>query len=92
MAKKRLHVKICGRVQGILFRGGTAREAAALGLTGFVQNNDDGSVEAVFEGEEEKLKKILAFCRKGPFGARVEKVEVEWGKYEGKFGDFSIVH
>jgi acylphosphatase len=92
MPKKRLHLIIDGLVQGVSFRWHALREASSLGLTGFVKNNPDGSVEAVFEGEEEKLKKILEFCRKGPSGARVEKIEVEWDKYEGKFRDFGIVH
>lgn len=90
MPKKSLHVIIHGRVQGVSFRWHVLREAAALELTGFVRNDSDGSVGAVFEGEEDALKKILGFCRKGPPGARVEAVEADWKNYSGEFEGFEV--
>jgi acylphosphatase len=65
-----------GRVQGVFFRDTTRRHAAALGVAGWVRNRPDGTVEAVFEGESEAVEAMLAFCREGPRGARVERVEV----------------
>jgi acylphosphatase len=70
--RKRLRVR--GRVQGVFFRGATERCARALGVTGWVRNCDDGSVEAVFEGAPERVAAAVAFCRAGPRGARVDDV------------------
>ena len=66
-----------GFVQGVGFRYATRTRAAALGLGGWVSNRPDGSVEAVFEGEEEAVESMVAWCREGPRGARVEAVDVE---------------
>ena len=87
--KARAHVFISGLVQGVFFRSSTCGEAQKLGVKGFVRNLPDGRVEAVFEGEKEKVEKIVAWCRKGPPTAWVEKVEVIWEEYKGEFRDFS---
>ena len=89
-AKKRVHVLISGKVQGVFFRYHTQQLAKKLGLNGWVRNTSNGKVEAVFEGEEDKIKKMLEFCKKGPALARVEKVEVKEEKFKGKFKDFEI--
>ena len=68
---KRLHLIIHGRVQMVAFRYSTRRKANSLGITGWVRNNSDGTVEAIFEGEEDKLKEILEYCHKGPMLAKV---------------------
>jgi acylphosphatase len=65
-----------GRVQGVFFRDTTRRQAAARGVAGWVCNRLDGTVEAVFEGEPEAVEALLAFCREGPRGAVVERVQV----------------
>jgi acylphosphatase len=90
MADKRLRVRIQGRVQGVWFRDSTRSQAVPLGLTGWVRNLPDGRVEAVFEGPEEKLKQILAWCHQGSSASRVDKVEAEWGEAGGEFTDFKI--
>lgn len=72
-------LKIHGRVQGVFFRAGTQKEAARLGLKGWVRNASDGSVEAVAEGERETLEKFIAWCHRGPPAAVVKKVDVTWG-------------
>ena len=72
----RRRVTVQGRVQGVWFRGSTERRARALGLSGWVRNRPDGSVEAVFEGSRGAVDAALAFCREGPPGARVERVDV----------------
>jgi acylphosphatase len=71
----RRRVVVHGRVQGVWFRGSTEREAHAAGVAGWVRNRADGTVEAVFEGPPEAVAKLLAFCRHGPRGAWVDRVE-----------------
>jgi acylphosphatase len=88
----RVHVFITGRVQGIFFRSETRNEANKHGVTGWVRNISDGRVEAVFEGEEEKVKKLVEFCKRGPPGARVAKVDIMWENYTGGFSDFEIAY
>jgi acylphosphatase len=62
-------------VQGVFFRATCAREASRRGVTGWVRNVADGSVEAVFEGEADAVEAMTAWCRRGPDGARVDGVE-----------------
>lgn len=90
MTKKRLHVYISGRVQGVFFRATTRRKASELGIKGWVKNLADGRVEAVFEGEEDKLKKILNWSHQGPSRADVDNVETHWKEYQGDFAGFNI--
>ena len=71
-----VHVRICGRVQGVGFRAWAERRANALGLSGWARNLQGGDVEAVFCGPAERVDAMLAACREGPRLARVEKVEV----------------
>ena len=82
----RRRVQVYGRVQGVWFRGATERRARVLGLAGWVRNRPDGSVEAVFEGSRSAVDAALAFCREGPPGARVERVEVSEEAPEGLAG------
>ncbi|OGP68764.1 MAG: acylphosphatase [Deltaproteobacteria bacterium RBG_16_44_11] len=89
---KRVHVHISGRVQGVFFRAETQRAAMSFNLTGWVRNMQDGRVEAVFEGEEENVDKMLTWCHVGPPAARVENVTIKEEPYTGGFSDFSIKH
>jgi acylphosphatase len=92
MMKKRLHVTVSGRVQGVFFRA-SAREAAfERGLRGWVRNLPDGRVEALFEGPEGKLSEMLEWCRQGPPGALPESVEASWEEFQGEFRDFRITY
>ncbi len=86
----RAHVIVSGLVQGVFFRANTRDRARNLGLKGWVKNRSDGKVEALFEGEEGAVKSIIEFCKQGPQSAIVEKVEVQWEKYEGEYKDFTI--
>ncbi|MCP1335226.1 acylphosphatase [Futiania mangrovi] len=70
----RIHVR--GRVQGVGFRAFVERRAQMLGLSGWVRNRADGSVEAVAAGPQESLDDLVAACREGPRAARVSAVEV----------------
>ena len=90
MERARLHIVIEGRVQGVFFRAGTIEESCKLGLTGWVRNCPDGRVEAVFEGEINKIDQILEWCKKGPPGAVVRNVETIWEQATGEFDIFSI--
>lgn len=90
MEKARLHIFVAGIVQGVFFRANTREEAISLGLSGWVRNCLDGRVEAVFEGEKDKVEKILKWCKKGPPGAMVRNVEENWEETIGEFDSFSI--
>jgi len=85
----RIHIFVYGDVHGVFFRANTASTAKQLGITGWVRNRSDGSVEVVAEGEKKNLEKLLEWCRHGPSAATVEKVKSEWEEYTGEFPDFS---
>ena len=87
----RVRVKVEGIVQGVYFRATTRRQAHQLGLHGWVRNCPDGSVEWVAEGEKEALEGLIAWCRRGPEGAVVTRVEVNWEPWQGDFQEFSII-
>jgi acylphosphatase len=81
---KHVSMKIFGKVQGVFFRASTQEKAEELGLTGFVQNEPDGTVYLEAEGNPETIKQLEAWAHQGPSRAKVEKVEVkELGELEG---------
>jgi acylphosphatase len=80
------HLVIHGRVQGVGFRASLAWEADKLGITGWVRNCRSGTVEAMICGGDEPVAAMIAWSRRGPPGARVERVEVQLGS--GEFSDF----
>jgi acylphosphatase len=86
----RRRVVVHGRVQGVFFRDTTRRLALEHGVSGWVRNTWEGTVEAVFEGRPEAVQRLVAFVRRGPTGAHVERVEVFEEDEEGLTG-FSIV-
>lgn len=86
----RAHVVVSGLVQGVCFRYATEKEADRRGVSGWVRNLPDGRVEAVFEGEEEAVEGMIAFCRTGPPAARVDGVEVRREAPSGAYQGFSI--
>ncbi len=88
--RKRVHLYVSGRVQGVFFRAHTKETAERLGLRGFVRNLPDGRVEIVAEGEEEALRELIDFAHRGPPLARVTGVEEHWEDPTGEFADFSI--
>jgi acylphosphatase len=79
-------VVIHGRVQGVFFREATRRRAYRAGVGGWVRNNEDGSVEAWFEGEPDDVDVMVHFAGIGPSGAYVENVDVEHVEPEGLRG------
>jgi len=89
-APVRLRAVVRGRVQGVGFRYFTQREAAALGLCGYVRNARDGSVEIVAEGDPRRLEALLALLHQGPRSAHVETVLKEWLIPSGEFRAFNV--
>ena len=83
---KRVHVRVRGRVQGVFFRAEARARAESLGLGGWVRNAPDGSVEAVFEGDEQRVDSMVDWCRRGPSGAHVADVEAEAEEPTGETG------
>jgi len=83
MGRTRAHVLVSGRVQGVYFRATTRDRAREAGVGGWVRNLADGRVEAVFEGSEDSVESMVAFCREGSPAARVEDIEVEYEPPEG---------
>ena len=83
---ERRHVFIYGFVQGVGFRFAVERAANARGVSGWVRNRPDGTVEAVFEGEPGEVEALVAYCRQGPRGADVERVDVRSESPEGLAG------
>ena len=90
MRVERRRVVIHGFVQGVGFRFAVERAAQSRGVAGWVRNRPDGTVEAVFEGELEDVEALVDFCRDGPRGAEVERVEVAAESAEGLAG-FRVV-
>lgn len=88
--KARISIIISGRVQGVFFRYKTKHEAGNLGLTGWVRNNSNGSVEILAEGNKDRLEELVAWCKSGPRLANVENIEVKWLPSKGEFNDFEI--
>jgi len=86
----RVHLKINGRVQGVYFRASTVAQAQHLGVTGWVRNRPDGSLESVAEGSRAKIDELIAWCRRGPSGAQVRQFGVSWQEPTGEFNDFHI--
>jgi len=89
-ATRRVHVFITGRVQGVFFRAETKKQALELGLKGWVRNLYDRRVEAVFEGSENSVGKMIDWCKKGPGPAHVKGVESVEEPPVNRFENFEI--
>lgn len=89
MTQARAHVVVRGRVQGVFFRSETLDRARSLRLAGWVRNNADGTVEAVFEGDRERVDSMVEWCRRGPPHAAVADVEVSWEEPQAE-ADFAV--
>lgn len=92
MKRKRAHVWISGRVQGVFFRAFTRDMATQLGVTGWARNLRDGRVEAVFEGNTDTIERMLQWCHQGSPMSRVDSVDVQEEEYAGDFESFRITH
>jgi acylphosphatase len=85
---KKVHMIVHGYVQGVFFRHYTKKTALSLGLKGYTRNMPDGTVEVVAEGNEDKIKKLIEFCKKGPEAANVSKIDVKFEKASNEFKGF----
>jgi acylphosphatase len=90
MSTRRATLRIHGKVQGVFFRESSRAEAVRLGLTGWVRNRDDGTVEAVVEGAPAPLEDFIRWCHRGPPSARVSQVERTDGEPSGEFRTFTV--
>lgn len=90
MEKARLHAIVKGLVQGVGYRFFVIRRAELLGLTGWVKNLPDGTVEVVAEGDRELLEELIKELWKGPSAAQVTDVVVKWERYTGEFKNFDV--
>lgn len=87
---ERLHAVVHGDVQGVGFRYFVQRKAHQLGLTGWVRNNDDGTVELVAEGGRAALDELRRAVEQGPRSARVARVDTQWSGATGNLGAFDL--
>lgn len=90
MTDRRVHILVSGRVQGVWFRGSTAKVAEALGLLGWVRNLPDGCVEILAQGPAPKIEELIAWCRIGPPRASVDRLELHDEAPAGDFSAFEV--
>lgn len=83
---KRVRVLVRGRVQGVFFRAEARERARSLGVAGWIRNAGDGSVEAAFEGPDDRVDSLVEWCRRGPAGARVDEIEAVSEEPAGEIG------
>ena len=86
--KLRAHIFVSGRVQGVFFRQGTDKKAKELEVFGWVRNLPDDRVEAIFEGDKDRVEKMVKWARRGPRFAKVENLIAGWENYTGEFKTF----
>ena len=89
---RRVHIFISGKVQGVGYRFYMKRKAEELNINGSVQNTHDNSVEAVAEGEDEAIQEFIRHLRKGPFMAKIEKIDIQEEKPEGDLSSFDVFY
>src|SRR5512140_3918226 len=87
---QRVHIVVKGRVQGVGFRGHVQYSARQIGVTGWVRNVGYDTVEAVGEGEREKLERLVDAIKTGPRNSQVNEANVEWQNATGEFADFQM--
>ena len=88
--KTRSRVVVSGKVQGVCFRMETKRVAESYSVSGWVRNNRNGTVEAVFEGEKGDVASVIEWCKKGPSHSKVNRVDIAEENYTGEFCGFDI--
>ena len=92
MSKQRIRIFVTGKVQGVFFRQALKVMAKKNSVSGWVKNLKDGRVEAVLEGEDEKVSRLIEWSHGGPANARVEDVEIINEKFKGEFTKFDVLY
>jgi acylphosphatase len=92
MSKQRIRIFVTGKVQGVFFRQALKVMAIKNDVFGWVKNLKDGRVEAVLEGDEEKVSRLVEWSHGGPANARVEDVEIRNEKFIGEFSKFDVLY
>jgi acylphosphatase len=87
----RAHLIIKGYVQGVGYRATTSRKASQLKIKGWIKNLPNGSVEAIIEGDEEAVNKLIKWCFRGPTNARVRDIQVDKMTATGEFPYFFVM-
>jgi acylphosphatase len=90
VSKSAVHVRLSGRVQGVGFRWYCVQRANGLGVTGWVKNRGDGSVEVLAEGDRSELEDFVRQLEQGPGSAHVADADVDWHEYTGKYNSFEV--
>ncbi len=92
MSKQRIRIFVKGKVQGVFFRQALKVMAKKNDVFGWVKNLKDGRVEAILEGDEEKVSRLVEWSHGGPANARVEDVEIRNEKFIGEFSKFDVLY
>jgi len=87
---KTYKIILSGRVQGVFFRLFTKKKANELGIKGYVKNLENDKIEAVFQGKEDSIKKIINWCKKGPSSARIDSIKIHQIKSEKEYKEFKV--
>jgi acylphosphatase len=91
LTNKRVHIIVSGIVQGVFFRANTLQEANQLGIYGWVRNLNDGRVEIMAEGESSLIEKMVSWCKVGPPGAQINRIDIKYLIFRDEFVDFRII-
>ena len=92
MTNARVRAYVTGHVQGVYYRAETRQQACNLGLTGWVKNLPDGQVEILAEGEKQRVRQLIVWCRQGPPRSHVDQVEEFTEEYTGDYDSFEITY
>ena len=92
MSNQRIRILVTGKVQGVFFRQSLKVMAKKNNIFGWVKNLKDGRVEAILEGDEEQLGRLLEWAHRGPANARVEDVEICNEKFTNEFSKFDVLY
>ncbi|MBI2133990.1 acylphosphatase [Candidatus Woesearchaeota archaeon] len=87
---RKVHIILSGKVQGVTFREHARKNAEKLGITGFVKNLQDGTVEIIAEGDDDKINIFIRECKRGPLMAFVKKADIREERPTGGFEGFEI--
>lgn len=87
---KQALITISGHVQGVFYRAHAQKEAQQLGLAGYAKNLPNGNVEALLQGQEDKINNFIEWARQGSPSAHVDKVDITWQEIKQKFTEFEI--